>query len=153
MLEENIKSVQHIQLAKNNNNMWDMVASQQADSGSVIVEGLMVKATGIGVVFALLEIMIIFINIFKKVEHSLDKASALFTKKANSEDNSTEQDKTKEQNIDNTTLILISAAVAAYTHNKASIRRIRVLPTKAKQGGNWAMQARSALQSSHSGKK
>ncbi len=153
MLEENIQSVQHIQLAQNNTNMSDMVASQQADSGSVIVEGLMVTATGIGVVFAVLVIMIIFINIFKKVEHSLDKASALFTKKANSEDNSTEQDKTKEQNIDNTTLILISAAVAAYTHNKASIRRIRVLPTKAKQGGNWAMQARSALQSSHSGKK
>ena len=49
--------------------------------------------------------------------------------------------------------VLISAAVAAYTHNKARVRRVRVLPSKAKQGGNWAMQARSALQSSHSGKK
>ena len=59
----------------------------------------------------------------------------------------------EEQNIDNTTLVLISAAVAAYTHNKARVRRVRVLPAKAKQGGNWAMQARSALQSSHVGKK
>ena len=40
----------------------------------------------------------------------------------------------EEQNIDNTTLVLISAAVAAYTHNKARVRRVRVLPSKAKQG-------------------
>lgn len=133
------------------------VATTQAVNNSrdfrdTIGEGLLVTATGIGVVFAVLVIMIIFIDLFKSLEPLLDKAGALFAKKG-SKDESAAQDSQKEQNIDNTTLVLISAAVAAYTHNKARIRRVRVLPAKAKQGGNWAMQARSALQASHGGKK
>ena len=111
----------YIQLAQNNAENTQTYATTQTVNNSrdwrdTIGEGLKVTATGTGVVFAVLAIMII------------------------------------DQNIDNTTLVLISAAVAAYTHNKAKVRRVRVLPTKAKQGGNWAMQVRSALQSSHSKK-
>ena len=95
--------------------------------------------------------MILFINLFKKIEPMLDNIGLIFAKKDHKGE-IIKQNSQEAQNIDNTTLVLISAAVAAYTHNKARIRRIRVLPSKAKQGGNWAMQARSALQSSHSGK-
>lgn len=55
----------------------------------------------------------------------------------------------KPQNIDNTTLILISAAIGAYFQGRARIRRVRVLPHMAKQGGSWAFQARANLQGSH----
>ncbi len=117
-----------------------------------ISEGLIVTATGVGVVFAVLVIMIIFINLFKALEPMLDKIGLMFAKK-DSKGEIVQTNSQEEQNIDNTTLVLISAAVAAYTHNKARVRRVRVLPARAKQGGNWAMQARSALQSSHIGKK
>lgn len=120
------------------------IVNESRDWHDTIGEGLLVTATGIVVVFAVLLIMIIFINIFKKLDYmwehreNAEKAEML----------------NKEQNIDDTTLVLISAAVAAYTHNRAKIRRVRVLPSRAKQGGNWAMQARSVLQTSHSrGKK
>ncbi len=136
-----------IQLAQAdiNTTATTQAVNNSRDFHDTIGEGLLVTATGVGVVFAVLVIMIIFINLFKALE-------PMFAKKDNKGEvvlpNSQE-----EQNIDNTTLVLISAAVAAYTHNKARVRRVRVLPSKAKQGGNWAMQARSALQSSHSGKK
>ena len=136
-----------IQLAQAdiNTTATTQAVNNSRDFHDTIGEGLLVTATGVGVVFAVLVIMIIFINLFKALEPMLDKI-----------DNKGEvvlPNSQEEQNIDNTTLVLISAAVAAYTHNKARVRRVRVLPSKAKQGGNWAMQARSALQSSHSGKK
>lgn len=128
------------------------VVNNSRDFHDTIGEGLLVTATGIGVVFAVLVIMIVFINIFKALEPMLDKIGLMFSKKDNKGEVAATSSQ-EEQNIDNTTLVLISAAVAAYTHNKARVRRVRVLPAKAKQGGNWAMQARSALQASHSGKK
>lgn len=57
------------------------------------------------------------------------------------------------QNIDNTTLVLISAAIGAYFQGRARIRRVRVLPKTAKQGGSWAFQARTSLQGSHNTKR
>lgn len=57
------------------------------------------------------------------------------------------------QNIDNTTLVLISAALGVYFQGRARIKRVRVLPHNAKQGGSWAFQARTVLQGSHSTKK
>lgn len=116
------------------------VVNSSRDWHDTINEGLLVTATGIGVVFAVLIVMIIFINIFKKLDY-------MWEHRENSEK---EERLLKEQNIDDLTLVLISSAVAAYTHNRAKIRRVRVLPSTAKQGGNWAMQARSVLQTSHS---
>ncbi len=144
----------NIQLAQANINGTSsvQVVNSSNDFHDTIGEGLLVTATGVGVVFAVLIIMIIFINVFKAVEPLFDKLGSIFTKKDNKSE-TTATNSQEEQNIDNTTLVLISAAVAAYTHNKARVRRVRVLPAKAKQGGNWAMQARSALQSSHSRKK
>ncbi len=145
----------YIQLAQNN--MSDYTSSVSSDHYNTsndwhdtIGEGLKVTATGIGVVFAVLLIMIIFINVIKKSEYVLEGLLNSMGKKSGSQADTA--DSQKDQNIDNTTLVLISAAVAAYTHKKARIRRISVLPSRAKQGGNWAMQARSALQSSHSKK-
>lgn len=57
------------------------------------------------------------------------------------------------QNIDNTTLVLISAALGVYFQGRARIKRVRVLPRSAKQGGSWAFQARTILQGSHGGTK
>lgn len=148
----------YIQLAQNNTENTQTYATTQTINNSrdwhdTIGEGLKVTATGTGVVFAVLAIMIIFINIIKAAEPAIEKflksvRGALGTKGADD----ISHDSLNDQNIDNTTLVLISAAVAAYTHNKAKVRRVRVLPAKAKQGGNWAMQARSALQASHSKK-
>lgn len=148
----------YIQLAQNNaentqTHATTHVVNNSRDWHDTIGEGLKVTATGIGVVFAVLVIMIIFINVIKAAEPAIEKLlksvrGTLGTKGADD----ISHDSVNDQNIDNTTLVLISAAVAAYTHNKAKIRRVRVLPAKAKQGGNWAMQARSALQSSHSKK-
>lgn len=148
----------YIQLAQNNTENTQTYATTQTVNNSrdwhdTIGEGLKVTATGTGVVFAVLAIMIIFINIIKAAEPAIEKflksvRGALGTKGADD----ISHDSLNDQNIDNTTLVLISAAVAAYTHNRAKIRRVRVLPAKAKQGGNWAMQARSALQASHSKK-
>lgn len=148
----------YIQLAQNNAENTQTYATTQTVNNSrdwhdTIGEGLKVTATGTGVVFAVLAIMIIFINIIKAAEPVIEKflksvRGTLGTKGADD----ISHDSLNDQNIDNTTLVLISAAVAAYTHNKAKVRRVRVLPAKAKQGGNWAMQVRSALQSSHSKK-
>lgn len=148
----------YMQLAQNNAENTTTTATVKVENTSrdwhdTIGEGLKVTATGIGVVFAVLVIMIIFINVIKVLEPAIEKVlktvrGSLGTKGADD----ISHDSVNDQNIDNTTLVLISAAVAAYTHNKAKIRRIRVLPAKAKQGGDWAMQARSALQSSHSKK-
>ncbi|MDE7314394.1 MAG: OadG family protein [Mucispirillum sp.] len=144
----------NIQLAQAgiNTTAATQAVNNSRDFHDTIGEGLLVTATGVGVVFAVLVIMIIFINLFKALEPMLDKVGVMFAKK-DSKGEVAVPNSQEEQNIDNTTLVLISAAVAAYTHNKAKVRRVRVLPSKAKQGGNWAMQARSALQSSHSGKK
>ena len=141
----------NIQLAQAevNTTVATQLVNNSRDYHETFGEGVMVTIVGMGVVFAVLVIMILFINLFKKVEPLLDRAGAFFSK---NKGEAAAQNSQEAQNIDNTTLVLISAAVAAYTHNKARIRRIRVLPSKAKQGGNWAMQARSALQSSHSGK-
>ena len=144
----------NIQLAQAdvNTTASTQVVNASRDFHDNIREGLLVTAIGVGVVFAVLAIMIIFINLFKALEPMLDKISLIFAKK-DSKGEVVQLNSQEEQNIDNTTLVLISAAVAAYTHNKARVRRVRVLPARAKQGGNWAMQARSALQSSHIGKK
>lgn len=144
----------YIQLAQNNEvatTTATTVASR--DWHENIGEGLLVTATGIGVVFAVLVIMIIFINVIKAVEPAIEKVfngirGTIGTKGPSD----VSEDSVNDQNIDNTTLVLISAAVAAYTHNKGKIRSVSILPTKAKQGGSWAMQARSALQASHTRK-
>lgn len=142
----------NIQLAQAElNTTVTQTVNSSRDYHETFGEGVMVTLVGMGVVFAVLIIMILFINLFKKVEPLLDRAGAFFSKNKG-EAAAAAQNSQEAQNIDNTTLVLISAAVAAYTHNKARVRRIRVLPAKAKQGGNWAMQVRSALQSSHSRK-
>ena len=143
----------NIQLAQAevNTTVATQLVNNSRDYHETFGEGVMVTIVGMGVVFAVLVIMILFINLFKKIEPMLDNIGLIFAKKDHKGE-IIKQNSQEAQNIDNTTLVLISAAVAAYTHNKARIRRIRVLPAKAKQGGNWAMQARSALQSSHSGK-
>ena len=64
----------YIQLAQNNEvatTTATTVASR--DWRENIGEGLLVTATGIGVVFAVLVIMIIFINIIKAVEPAIEK--------------------------------------------------------------------------------
>ena len=140
----------NIQLAQAElNTTVTQTVNSSRDYHETFGEGVMVTLVGRGVVFAVLIIMILFIDLFKKVEPLLDRAGAFFSK---NKGEAAAQNSQEAQNIDNTTLVLISAAVAAYTHNKARVRRIRVLPAKAKQGGNWAMQVRSALQSSHSRK-
>ncbi|MDE7169347.1 MAG: OadG family protein [Mucispirillum sp.] len=142
-MAENISHYTQIAQAENFNTAVAVPSNPSRDWRDTLPEGLKVTAIGVGVVFAVLLIIIVFINIIKKLDYMWEHREH--------EEKLEKLD--KQQNIDDTTLILISAAVAAYTHNQGNIRRIRVLPSKAKQGGSWAMQARSALQSSHTGRK
>ncbi len=59
------------------------------------------------------------------------------------------KENTKPQTVDNTTLVLLSSAVAAYFNGRARITKVRVLPDKALKHNAWTMQGRTALQGSH----
>ena len=59
-----------------------------------------------------------------------------------------EQMTEKQQNIDTTTLVLISAAVATIIGGRFRIHHVRVLPTNVKRTP-WSAQGRSQLLGSH----
>ena len=121
-------------------------ANTSRDWHDTIGEGLLVTATGIGVVFSVLVIMVIFITIFKKID---DLLSHKESEKGNSETSSNRSSGINVKgDIDEETLVVICAAVAAATNNLGRVQTV-VLPKIPKRGGNWALQTRSALQRSH----
>ena len=72
-----------IQLAQAdiNTTATTQAVNNSRDFHDTIGEGLLVTATGVGVVFAVLVIMIIFINLFKALEPMLDKIGLCLQKK------------------------------------------------------------------------
>lgn len=127
------------------------VVNESRDWHDTIGEGLLVTVTGISVVFSVLIIMFLFITFFKKIDE-------FFTSKESKKEKAARESismKPKSEgsikvsgDIDDDTIVVICAAVAAATNNQARVHSI-VLPKKAKRGGDWALQTRSALQRSH----
>lgn len=56
----------------------------------------------------------------------------------------------KDQNIDNLTLVLISAACATMIQGRFRIRNVRRMVTRASSHSGWSAQGRSVLMGSHS---
>ncbi|MBQ3034063.1 MAG: OadG family protein [Deferribacterales bacterium] len=106
-------------------------------------QSLMITLVGIVITFGVLYLLVLFISAIKWADHKWEEREEGEKEKALSD----------QQTMDNTTLVLISAAVATYFKGRAVIRRVRVLPKNPKRGGNWATQARTVLQSSHVTKK
>ena len=104
---------------------------------------IMMTIVGIFITFAVLFLLVILLNLLKWVDSKWEireqkQEQAAFA---------------KDQNIDDLSLVLISASIAAYFKGRAVIKRVRVLPSSAKRGGSWATQTRTVLQSSHITKK
>ncbi len=102
-----------------------------------------ISFVGVFIVFATLFILVLFVSFIKWADGKWEERELLEKENA----------LMKQQTIDDTTLVLVSAAIATYFKGRAVIRRVRVLPKSPKQGGLWATQARSVLQSSHITKK
>lgn len=107
------------------------------------INPLYFSVIGFLIVFATLLILVLIVSFIKWLDKSWENREAAHKERALN----------MPQNIDNTTLILISAAIGAYFQGRAYIKRVRVLPHTAKQGGSWAFQARTMLQGSHNTKR
>ena len=109
----------------------------------IINQSLMITVVGLIITFGVLYMLVLFVSAIKWADNKWEHR----------EEHEKEEALTSQQNIDNTTIVLISAAVATYFKGRAVIKRLRVLPSSPKRGGNWANQARTVLQSSHVTKK
>ena len=109
----------------------------------LLSQSLMITLVGIIITFGVLYILLLLISGIKWADHKWEEREKHEKEKALS----------NPQTVDDTTLVLISAAVATYFKGRAVIRRVRVLPKTPKRGGSWATQARIVLQSSHVTKK
>ena len=94
---------------------------------------------GIAIVFASLIIISVSVALIRKANEGWQKR----------EDDEKERALSKDQNIDNTTLILIAAAAATMIQGRFYIRSVRrLLPAKT-GGGTWGVQGRAILHGSH----
>lgn len=93
---------------------------------------------GLLIVFAVLFLIAIVIGLVRKLDegwiHREKEASNQLTE--------------KQQNIDDTTLVLISTAVATMVGGRFFIHRVRVLPTNVRRTP-WSSQGRAVLLGSH----
>ncbi len=60
------------------------------------------------------------------------------------------KDSVEDQNIDNLTLVLISAAAATMINGRFRIKTVRRMVTRASSHSGWSNQGRSVLMGSHS---
>lgn len=109
----------------------------------VLVSSITRSVIGFSIVFGVLLFLVIGVMIMNWLDNKVS-SHALSKNK---------EEESKMQTVDDTTLVIISAAVATYFGGRARVNRIRVLPNKAKSGGTWAVHGRMALQGSHTAKK
>ena len=102
-----------------------------------IIFTLKFAAVGITIVFAVLAIISIVIALMRRGDEVLEKR------------NGSEPDKESEQNIDNTTLVLIAAAAATMIKGRFHIKRVRKLMSRDTVKGPWSLQGRAILLGSH----
>jgi Na+-transporting methylmalonyl-CoA/oxaloacetate decarboxylase gamma subunit len=94
---------------------------------------------GIAIVFVSLAIIALVVALVRRLDEGWKKGEK--DKAAAAVD--------KDQSIDTTTLVLISAAVATMFQGRAHIRRVRRLMPRDAQRGTWSVQGRAMLHGSH----
>ena len=108
--------------------------------GNISSEMGALTVTGIGIVFGVLTLIAIVVALFKRVDDRWKAHEAALADQATS----------LTQNIDDITLLLISAAAATVVGGRFRVRRIhRLLPMRTKRTP-WSAQGRLILQGSHS---
>lgn len=114
-----------------------------------IGEGLTVTVVGVGVVFFVLCVMIVFINLVKKLD-ALFEAKMAGGKAETSAASAAEEAKSPSistnGDIDDETMAVIIASVAAVVNN-SRIRSVSLIPTAVRSGGAWVSQVRTQLHS------
>jgi len=101
---------------------------------------LRLSVAGISIVFTSLIIISLVVSIMRQIDEKIER------RKADSKD----EEPKKEQTLDNTTLVLISAAAAATVrHRNFRIRSVRRIVSRDARGAGWTMQGRSVLHGSH----
>jgi len=100
---------------------------------------LNLTVVGLLVVFGVLWLIAIVIGLVKKADDRWEAREAAADEAA----------LTAEQNIDNLTLVLISAAVATMIQGRFHVRRIRRLMPGDPVSRTWSMQGRAVLHGSH----
>lgn len=111
--------------------------------GELFNTAAMITVVGIFITFSVLLLLACIIFFIKWLDHKWEEREHKEEKIAFA----------KDPNVDDLTLVLISAAIATYYKGRAYVKRVRVLPSTAKRGGSWASQTRTVLQSSHITKK
>lgn len=94
---------------------------------------------GIAIVFGALIIISVVVSLIRKADEGWQAR----------EERQSEKAYTKDQSIDNITLILICAAAATMIKGRFHIRSVRRLLPARSPGGTWSMQGRAILHGSH----
>jgi len=100
---------------------------------------LQFSVIGISIVFSALAIIAIAISLIRRANDAWQKHEEV------QKETATE----KQQNIDTTTVVLISAAVATMLQGRFYIKSIRRLLPAHAQKGPWSLQGRAVLLGSH----
>ena len=101
-----------------------------------IAFGFQLTLAGISIVFAVLAFIAIFVAIIQQVDRRWQAREEKQKKEASE----------KDPTIDNTTLVLISAAVATVIAGRYRIRRVKRV---ASAGSKWSLQGRGQIHGSH----
>ncbi len=104
-----------------------------------MIQALILSATGILVVFFVLITIAILVHLLGRLD------AGWISREAQESEHALE----KQPTIDNTTLVLISAAVATVLQGRGRIRRIRHLGHNMGDASNWSVQGRLQVQGSH----
>jgi len=99
--------------------------------------------TGAFIVFCVLALIALVVTLFKRLDDHWQKQ----------EETKTEQALAKDQNIDDTTLLLISAACATVVGGRFKVRKIHRLLSPKRRRTPWSAQGRLILQGSHTVKR
>ncbi len=107
--------------------------------GHISNEMVLLSFTGAFIVFCVLTMIALVVTLFKRLDDHWQKQ----------EEAKTENALTKEQNIDDTTLLLIAAACATVVGGRFKVRRIHRLLSPKRRRTPWSAQGRLILQGSH----
>lgn len=109
--------------------------------GHISSEMGVLTVVGVFIVFSVLALISLMVTLFKRLDDYWQRQEEA---KADSETDSAD-----EQNIDDTTLLLISAACATVVGGRFRVRRIHRLLSPKQRRTPWSSQGRLILQGSH----
>ena len=112
-------------------------------SGKLSSEMVALALSGLVIVFSVLALIALVVAIFKRLDDHWQKQEQLAEARA----------LTKAPTIDETTLLLITAACATVVAGRFKVRRIRRLLSPRTKRTPWSAQGRLTLQGSHTVKR